>query len=392
MAQVTQPFNYLSMVQNPAQEALQAFQGAYQARQQQQQNDAFRSAFNQFARKPDKGVSDYIQLLQVTPPEMVNTVKASFEAMTKEQRDVAQKDLSQLIFAFKYDAEQGKSMLDERIEAARNAGDMQEVQSLQTMRKLADIDSDSVVDALITQGGMAFGQDFLQNLGQRAGQTQSGKQYDNGTIVYITKDLGRIVRAPDGRIVEGEEAARVIKEANDYQLELAALKAGGTAQAKNLQARADAALDQMENVERSIDLYNQALDALNKGAQTGFLASFFPSIRAETREFERISDLLGLDILNAYTFGALSESELELALRVGGLDDIQDPEILKEQIIARRDAQEKLKRELRRAAIELSRPGMTIEKWLSNPKNFVSKQDAPTGGDDRFAGFSIVEE
>ena len=393
MAQVTQPFNYLKAVQNPAQEALQAFQGAYQARQQQQQSEMFRSAFNEFARKPNKGVSDYVQLLQVTPPEMVNTVKASFEAMTEEQQGVAKRDLSQLIFAFKYDPEQGKSLLDQRIEASRNAGDMQEVQSLQTLRKLADIDADAVVDALATQGGMAFGQEFLQGIGEKAGQTHSSREYKNGTIVYVTKDLGRVVRAPDGRIVEGEEAARVIEEAVKYEAEQAAITAGGTAQAKNLQARADKALGQMENIDRSIDLYNQALDALNKGAQTGLLASFFPSISAQTKEFERISDLLGLDILNAYTFGALSEAEMELALRVGGLDDIQDPEILKEQIILRRDAQIKLKGELRRAAIELSRPGMTIEKWLSDPKNYVSKRDvAGAGGDDRFAGFSIVEE
>ena len=162
MAQVTQPFNYLKAVQNPAQEALQAFQGAYQARQQQQQNEMFRSAFNEFARKPNKGVSDYVQLLQVTPPEMVNTVKASFEAMTEEQQDASKRDLSQLIFAFKYDPERGKGLLDQRLEAARNAGDMQETQSLQTIRKLADIDADSVVEALAMQGGMAFGSEFIE--------------------------------------------------------------------------------------------------------------------------------------------------------------------------------------------------------------------------------------
>ena len=242
--------------------------------------------------------------------------------------------------------------------------------------------------------GMAFGGEFLKQIpGLSEKRVQSSEILDDGTFVMIYTDGTTDVKTAEGVPLEGEARAKAIREARKFGLETAALKAGGTAQAKNLQARADAALDQMENVDRSINLYNQALDALNKGAQTGFLASFFPSIRAETREFERISDLLGLDILNAYTFGALSESELELALRVGGLDDIQDPEILKEQIIARRDAQEKLKRELRRAAIELSRPGMTIEKWLSNPKNFVSKQDVSgAGGDDRFAGFSIVEE
>jgi len=241
---------------------------------------------------------------------------------------------------------------------------------------------------------MAFGDEFLKQIpGLSEKRVQSSEILADGTFVIIYTDGTTDVKTAEGVPLEGEARAKAIREARTFGAETAALKAGGTAQAKNLQERADKALDQIKTVDRSIDLYNQALEALNKGAQTGLLASFFPSINEQTREFERISDLLGLDILNAYTFGALSESELSLALRVGGLDQIQDPEILKEQIIARRDAQEKLKRELRRAAIELSRPGMTIEKWLSNPKNFVSKQDVSgAGGDDRFAGFEIVEE
>ena len=404
MAQVQVPFSYVQQVQSPAQAILQGYQAGQQmqeqrrqqalAQQQQQQAAQFQQAFKAFATNPNKSARDYAQLIAIAPKEMVSSITSVYDAMTEEQQGVEKRQAAELISAFKMDPQRGLEILDTRIEAAKNAGNMEEVQALQAYRKTAEIDPEAVVEAVALQAGMAFGGEFLKQIpGLSEKRVQSSEILDDGTFVMIYTDGTTDVKTAEGVPLEGEARAKAIREARKFGLETAALKAGGTAQAKNLQARADAALDQMENVDRSINLYNQALDALNKGAQTGFLASFFPSIRAETREFERISDLLGLDILNAYTFGALSEAELELALRVGGLDDIQDPEILKEQIIARRDAQEKLKRELRRAAIELSRPGMTIEKWLSNPKNFVSKQDVSgAGGDDRFAGFSIVEE
>lgn len=222
MAQVTQPFNYLSMVQNPAQEALQAFQGAYQARQQQQQNDMFRSAFNEFARKPNKGVSDYVQLLQVTPPEMVAGVKASFDSMTKEQQDVAKRDLARLAVAFKADPEYGKKLLATRKEAAMNAGDREEAQSLDTLIKLADVDSSSVLESLALQGSLAFGKDFAEMVlgkpvnmpklkdvetfaesGLRIETYENGmrKVYDNARLVTDLEEAAKL-----------ENAARVRKE------------------------------------------------------------------------------------------------------------------------------------------------------------------------------------
>ena len=330
----------------------------------------------------------------MAPKEMVSSVQSVYNAMGEEAEKVERRQAAELISAFKMDPARGKEILDTRIEAAKNAGNMEEVQALQAYRKIADVEPDAVVEAVALQAGMAFGDEFLKQIpGLAEKRVQSSEILADGTFVIIYTDGTTEVKTAEGVPLEGEARAKAIREAQKFKAEAAAITAGGTAQAKNLQARADNALGQMQNVDRSIDLYNQALDALNKGAQTGLLASFFPSISAQTREFERISDLLGLDILNAYTFGALSEAEMDLALRVGGLDDIQDPEILKEQIIARRDAQIKLKGELRRAAIELSRPGMTIEKWLSDPKNYVSKRDAlDSGGDDRFAGFSIVEE
>jgi tetratricopeptide (TPR) repeat protein len=411
MAQVQVPFSYVQQVQSPAQSILQGYQSGLQmqdrrrqlamqeqamlAQQQAQaQNEQFRQAFQEFATKPMKSVSDYTRLIAMAPKEMVSSVQSVYNAMSEEAEKVERRQAAELISAFKTDPARGKEILDTRIEAAKNAGNMEEVQALQAYRKIADVDPDAVVEAVALQAGMAFGDEFLKQIpGLAEKRVQSSEILADGTFVIIYTDGTTEVKNAEGVPLEGEARAKAIREAQKFKSEAAAITAGGTAQAKNLQERADKALGQMENIDRSIDLYNQALDALNKGAQTGLLASFFPSISAQTREFKRISDLLGLDIINAYTFGALSEAEMDLALRVGGLDDIQDPETLKEQIIARRDAQIKLKGELRRAAIELSRPGMTIEKWLSDPRNYVSKRDAlDSGGDDRFAGFSIVEE
>lgn len=392
MAQVTQPFNYLSMVQNPAQEALQAFQGAYQARQQQQQSDAFRSAFNEFARKPSKGVSDYIQLLQVTPPEMVNTVKASFEAMTKEQRDVAQRDLSQLISAFKYDPERGKPMLDERIEAARNAGDMQEVQSLQTIRKLADIDKDAVMEALLMQGGMAFGEEFLKRIpGVSEKKVQSTLRIpDTGTFVTVFTDGTSQAVDDAGNVLTGEARAKAIREAQERGIEIQQARAQGRAIGQFNVKEGQRALDASRGFAKQIPKLQRARKLIvDEGATTGAWKNRLPTFRDATLELQQIQKDLGLDVVGSVTFGALSESELALALQVALPTELSGPPLV-EWIDRKLDAMKKYRVESQKLARYLLAGGNFADyvAQYSEP----SDQSAPSGQTDRFAGFSIVEE
>lgn len=395
MAQVTQPFDYLGMVQNPAQEALQAFQGAYQARQQQQQSDMFRSAFNEFARKPNKGVSDYVQLLQVTPPEMVNTVKASFEAMTEEQRDVAKRDLGQLIFAFTYNPEQGKNRLDERIEAARNAGDMQEVQSLQTIRKLADIDPDSVVEALAMQGGMAFGDEFLKQIPGLSAPAEKKVQSTlpiEGTGFFINVFTDGTSQAVDGagRVLQGEERAEALKAAQDRGIEIQQLRAQGRAIGRFNVDEGKRALAAARNFEKRIPKLQRARQLIvEEGATTGAWKNRLPTWEDATLELQQIQQDLGLDVIGSATFGALSEKELEVALGIA-LPTGLSGKALVDWIDSAIASVQKYRVESQKLARYLLAGGNYADYVMQYSE--PSGQGAPSGQTDRFAGFSIVEE
>jgi len=378
------------MVQNPAQEALQAFQGAYQARQQQQQNEMFRSAFNEFARKPNKGVSDYVQLLQVTPPEMVAGVKASFDAMTKEQQDVAKRDLGQLIFAFKYDPERGKNLVDQRIEAARNAGDMQEVQSLQTLRKLADIDADSVVEALAMQGGMAFGDEFLKQIPGLAAPAEKKVQStlripDTGTFVTVFTDGTSQAVDDAGNVLTGEARAEAIRSAQERGIQVQRERAGGRELAKISAQEGKLALQGARSAQGNIANLKEARRLVaEEGASTGVLQRFLPTFRDSTIALREVQRRLGLDVIGSVTFGALSEAELQLALDTALPTDLSGPALI-EYLDRKIVAQEKVAREQQKLAEYLLRGG-DLGTYLAE-----SGAPSPAGGTTRTADDILAE-
>lgn len=89
---------------------------------------------------------------------------------------------------------------------------------------------------------------------------------------------------------------------------------------------------------RNID---RAISALDRGANTGAVQRFLPSVTAASRELDQIRNELGLDVVGSTTFGALSESELDLALDTAlptGLDEAD----LKDFLLRKKEAQAKL--------------------------------------------------
>lgn len=71
-----------------------------------------------------------------------------------------------------------------------------------------------------------------------------------------------------------------------------------------------------DQIQQDINNLEQALAAVKARPQiTGPLATFLPNITAEAAAFERAANQLGLGVVSGTTFGALSQSELALALR-----------------------------------------------------------------------------
>ena len=103
----------------------------------------------------------------------------------------------------------------------------------------------------------------------------------------------------------------------------------------------DNAESKVNAAERSISVLDRALAALDAGGKTGPFIDLLPTIRESSLLLESIQRELGLNVVSDTTFGALSEGELNLALRTG-LDTRLPPDALRQQILDKKAAQEKL--------------------------------------------------
>jgi len=123
------------------------------------------------------------------------------------------------------------------------------------------------------------------------------------------------------------------------------------------------AFDNLKKVRATVANIDDAIKALDKGAATGPIISKLPNFREASIELNNIKGRMGLDVVGATTFGALSESELAFALDTA-LPDTLEPKALKDWLIRKRDAQTKLSDELRKAASFLGKPGNTIADYI----------------------------
>lgn len=107
--------------------------------------------------------------------------------------------------------------------------------------------------------------------------------------------------------------------------------------------RIDKGFESIQRINTNIRNLDQATAALDAGATTGAVVTrFTPTVRASTVALEQIQAQLGLDVVQAVQFGALSEGELTLALATALPTGLQ-PDELREWITGRQAAQRKLR-------------------------------------------------
>mgnify|MGYP001568570999 CR=1 FL=1 len=122
------------------------------------------------------------------------------------------------------------------------------------------------------------------------------------------------------------------------------------------------------------ELYKM-IPLLDKGAETGLLRQYLPSFKANTAQLRTIGNKLGINVINMATFGALSEKELNLALKTA-IDLSLPPTELKKQILMKIEAQEKLMNELYGEAQKLSAGTVGYQEYINeNSKKFLRSQE-----------------
>lgn len=123
-------------------------------------------------------------------------------------------------------------------------------------------------------------------------------------------------------------------------------------------------------IQRNVRNIDRAIAALDRGARTGAVDRFLPSVTAASRELDQIRNELGLDVIGSVTFGALSEGELGLALETALPTGLNEP-ALKDFLQRKRDAQTKLVDYLDEQ-IAFLEGGGTLGEW----RNIVNERGA----------------
>lgn len=148
--------------------------------------------------------------------------------------------------------------------------------------------------------------------------------------------------------------------------------------------------EQLGPVNKSIVNINDAINAIDQGADTGAVMSKLPSITEASVTLDNVRGQMGLDIIGATTFGALSEGELQFALDTAIPTNL-DEGPLREWLVRKGDAQKKYAEELRKAAIFLGKPGNTVSSYLDSleANGLFSRGDNAPAGDDQPEGTII---
>ena len=211
--------------------------------------------------------------------------------------------------------------------------------------------------------GVPASEAYRQYQSEMGGPTVGARKiYGNGTIVQSTNQ-GQRVFDPTGKLVTGAEAAKVIDEANKYEAEQAQRIAGSKKIGTVTADQAVKAFEKAANVTTSIETIDRAIAAIDDKAMSGFAANYLPNITKASAELQSAMNQMGLDVISTVTFGALSESEMNVAMETAVPRNLAGPQ-LREWLIEKRAAQVKARQALERAASYLSVPGNTIASWL----------------------------
>ena len=201
-----------------------------------------------------------------------------------------------------------------------------------------------------------------------AAEVQSTKILDGGVIVYAFKDGSSKVVNSIGEEVTGQARADAIRNAEELGIRIQTERAGGRAAATfAIQQSGEAFQNILSSRTNIANLREAKRLILEEGANTGFIVDNFPSWKASTVALDNVKNRLGLDVVGSVTFGALSASELDLALNTALPTNLNEADLV-DWIDRKIVAQEKLQNYLYEQATFLADGDKTVGDWLRKQK------------------------
>ena len=144
------------------------------------------------------------------------------------------------------------------------------------------------------------------------------KKYSTPRIDQTTGKYFVIVSDPNNGTVEQIEVSGATGLTDEQGLQLETKENLRLQDVAYAQEVGREAFGQMEKIQTLVTDLTRARELLvNENAATGFVEKYLPAFNSATYELRTIANRLGIEVINSATFGALSETELELALSTG---------------------------------------------------------------------------
>ena len=194
-------------------------------------------------------------------------------------------------------------------------------------------------------------------------KVQSSKVTPNGTTIIVMKDGTTRVVSATGENLTGQARADAIIASEQFGAETQGTRAQARVGGELTSKQVGVAFAEIGKIKKNIGNIDDAIKAIDDGANTGVIASKFPNITTASITLNNVRSQLGLDVIGSVTFGALSEGELNLALDTA-LPTTLRPQALKQYLTDKKVAQEKLVGYLSKQISYLSKPGNNLSGWL----------------------------
>ncbi len=272
---------------------------------------------------------------------------------------IPQQDIDGFVGLIEQDPQQALARADSFAQLGRQLG--------LTGRQAPFQKSDGVI---VKKDGKLFS--VSQIFDPNTGQFKTVEQRIDGDIV--SKSTG--LTAGEAVKIAGEKSKAQTTGKLVAEKELKPTVDAKTEAAKIAQKKAQQFFEQIPAVQEKISLYDEAIKAIQQGAETGAIARFLPNVRQAAIKLDNIQKRLGLNVIQNTTFGALSENELKFALDSALPQGLEGPELIA-WLKNKKRAQEKLLNYMREAAEFLSQPGKTLNDWLQLQKARAVERENP---------------
>ena len=240
--------------------------------------------------------------------------------------------------------------------------------------------------------------DAFRNWVEATGERQqdkrvtSSKVLADGTTIQSLAGGGTQVIGSDGRVLEGVERTKAIKNALKQEVtqrgEIKQVETDvsvtGAGKKKAVDAAVDFAKQANTDMQPAIDMqsqFDEAIALLDQGADTGVIYDKLPSFTEQALLLDNIRRRAGFNLAKAGG-GTITDADIEFGLSTAFPTGLQ-PEALKDWLIRKRDAQQKIINTLQETVNYLGGGDKTLQDFY---KHQASKNKVQTMSDDELLG------